>query len=107
MAISALRVTPAKLKAKSSEFMSDATQVQNISQQMFDLIRQLTGAVWSGNAASAYTGQFNKLEEDTKRMYKMIKEFSDDLSEMADEYSKAESANESVGKSLKANVISF
>lgn len=105
MAMSALKVTPAKLKSKSSEFRSEASQVQNITNQMFAIIKQLNGAVWSGTAATTYTKQFNQLDDDCKKMYKMIKEFSDDLTDIANEYSAAENANEATGKSLKTNVI--
>lgn len=106
MAISALKVTPSKLKSKAGEFSKDATNVQKTTAEMFSIIKQLNGAVWSGDAATAYKGQFNKLEDDTQKMIKMIKEFSSDLTTIAAEYEKAESANETVSKSLKTNVIS-
>lgn len=106
MAISALKVTPAKLKSKSSEFSSDATNVKSLTDEMFSIIKQLNGAVWSGTAATAYTNRFNKLDDDCKKMYKMIKEFSDDLAEIASEYDAAETANEETAKALKVNVIS-
>lgn len=106
MAISALKVTPAKLKAKSTEFSKDASQMQNITNQMFSIIKQLNGAVWSGTAADTYTKRFNKLDDDAKKMYKMIKEFSDDLTDIANEYIAAENANEATGKALRTDVIS-
>lgn len=106
MAISALKVTPAKLKTKAGEFSSDATNVKSLTDQMFAIIKQLNGAVWSGTAATAYTNRFNKLDGDCKKMYKMIKEFSDDLTEIATEYDSAEKANEEAAKALKTDVIS-
>lgn len=106
MAMSALKVTPSKLKSKSSEFSSDASQVKAITNQMFALIKQLNGAVWSGTAATTYTSRFNKLEDDCAKMYKMIMEFSDDLTDIANEYMAAENANEATGKALKVDVIS-
>lgn len=105
MAMSALKVSPAKLKTKASEFSKDASQMKSITNQMFAIIRQLNGNVWSGAAADAYTKRFNKLDDDAQKMYKMIKEFSDDLTDIAGEYIKAENANEQTGKSLKIDVI--
>lgn len=105
MAMKELKVSPQQLKSKSDEFSTKASKVQSITNNMFSLIKQLNGAVWSGAAATAYTNQFNKLDDDCKKMYKMIKEFSDDLSDIANEYAAAERANESTSKSLKADVI--
>ncbi len=106
MAISALKVTPAKLKSKSSEFSADATEVKGLTDQMFAIIKQLNGAVWSGTAATTYTTRFNKLDNDCTKMFKMIKEFSDDLTDIATEYDAAEKANEETGRALKVDVIS-
>lgn len=106
MAMKELKVSPQQLKSKSDEFSSKASKVQGITNNMFSLIKQLNGAVWSGTAATAYTKQFNQLDDDCKKMFKMIKEFSDDLNEIANEYSAAEKANEATSRSLKTNVIS-
>ncbi len=105
--ISALKVTPAKLKAKSSEFSSQATGVKAITDEMFGVIKQLNGAVWSGTAATAYTSRFNKLDDDCTRMYKMIKEFADDLTDIANEYESAEKANEDTAQALQTDVLKF
>ncbi len=107
MAMSALTVTPAKLKSKATEFSSDSSKVNTTCKKMFNLIKQLNGAVWSGTAADAYKNQFNKLEDDTQRMVKMINEFVSDLQDIATEYQKAETTNETTSKSLTTNVIEF
>lgn len=106
MAMSALRVTPAKLKSKATEFSSDASKVKGITNQMFDIIKQLNGAVWSGTAAKTYTDRFKQLEDDCQMLVKMIQEFSDDLKDIAEEYSTAENANEETARALKIDVIS-
>ena len=107
MAMSALKVTPAQLKSKAKEFDTQAGKVKKTTQQMFDIIKELTGAVWSGVAATKYKGQFNKLNDDVQRMLKMIKEFSSDLLAIAAEYEKAEKANEAAAASLKTDVIQY
>ena len=101
-----IQVTTATLKSKSSEFSADATEVKGLTDQMFAIIKQLNGAVWSGTAATTYTTRFNKLDNDCTKMFKMIKEFSDDLTDIATEYDTAEKANEETGRALKVDVIS-
>lgn len=106
MAMAALKVTPAKLSSKATEFSADAKTMKGITDQMFQLIKQLNGDVWSGTAEKAYTDRFKQLENDCEMLVKMIREFSDDLKDIADEYSKAEKANEETARALKVNVIS-
>ena len=105
--MSALKVTPNKLNTKAGEFSKDASSVKKTTSQMFTIIEQLNGSVWSGDAATAYKGQFKKLNDDVTRMVKMIKEFSGDLQVIAKEYEKAEKANESASRALKTDVLNY
>lgn len=105
MATGILRVTPEKLQSTACSFESYASKVQNLTQQMTSIVTSLSGQVWSGQAASAYVNKFNGLQDDMNRIYKMIKEHSDDLIQMAQEYSRAESENANLANSLSADVI--
>lgn len=107
MAMSALRVTPSQLKSKAGDFSKDASGLKKVTNEMFSVIKELNGAVWSGDAAKAYTGQFNKLDNDVANMIKMVKEYSSDLQKIATEYEKTETANETASKKLKTEVITF
>lgn len=100
-----LRVTPEKLQATASSFEGTGGTVQNLTQQMTSIVTSLSGQVWSGEAATAYVNKFNGLQDDMDRIYKMIKEHSDDLIEMAQQYSSAESANADLANSLSSDVI--
>lgn len=100
-----LRVTPAKLQAKANDFENSAKEFHAITDEMFEIIKQLTGVVWSGTAAQQYTSNFNALEDDRTRMVELIKEFTRKLNEMASEYTSAEADNEQIAMSLKTDVI--
>ena len=102
---STLKVTPAELRKKGQEFGKDATEFKNITNRMFDLISDINGKVWSGDAANAYKNQFKQLDDDAKRLYKLVKEFSDDVIQVADKYKQAETANIQAAKKLATDVI--
>lgn len=100
-----LRVTPERLSTASNEFAQSATQVNQITQQMIEIIRA-TNSSWQGEASTAYTQKFNSLDEDMQQIYRMISEHSQDLQEMATQYKNAEQANVELSGSMKTNVIS-
>lgn len=100
-----LKVTPSQLKSKASDFKSKASKVHGTTDKMLSLIKQLNGATWSGDAAEAYKKQFNKLEKDMEQMYKMITEYSTDLTQIANTYESTEKANEAIAQSLATDVI--
>lgn len=105
MAMSTLRVTPSQLKKKGQEFQKDANNFKKIYDKMFELINEINGKVWSGDAATAYKNQFKELQDDANKLYKMAKEFGDDIVEVANEYKKAEDANIATAKTLAKDVI--
>lgn len=105
MASGILRVTPEKLQSTASSFEATGSTVNNLTQQMTSIVTSLSGQVWSGEAATAYVGKFNGLQDDMTRIYKMIKEHSDDLINMAQQYASAESASTDLANSLSSDVI--
>lgn len=105
MASGYLRVDPSVLQSTASSFESTGTSVNNLTEQMTSIVTSLTGQVWSGEAATAYVTKFNGLQDDMNRIYKMIKEHSEDLIEFAQQYTSAETANTELANSLSADVI--
>ena len=103
--MSELKVKPSELKSKASEFKTKASKVHNTTDRMLNLIKQINGAVWSGDAAEAYKKQFAKLEEDMNQMYRMITEYSTDLEQISAEYESTEKANEAIASALATDVI--
>lgn len=105
MASGILRVSPEKLQSTASSFEGTGSTVQGLTQQMTTIVTGLTGQVWSGDAATAFVTKFTGLQDDMDRIYKMIKEHSDDLITMAQQYMSAESANADLANSLSSDVI--
>ncbi len=100
-----LKVSTAKLTSTASSFNSAGNQVKNLTTQMTSIVKSLSGQVWSGEAANAYTRKFNGLQDDINKMIKMINEHVTDLQEMAREYEAAENTNISAASSLSSDVI--
>ncbi len=105
MASGYLRVDPNVLQTTAASFDSTGASVNNLTQQMTSIVTGLTGQVWSGEAATAYVTKFNGLQDDMNRIYKMIKEHSEDLTEFAQQYISAENTNTDLANSLSADVI--
>ena len=101
-----LKVTPSQLKSKAGDFKSKASRVHSTTDKMLNLIKQINGATWSGDAAETFKKQFAKLEKDMSQMYKMINEYSTDLEDIAAEYESTEKSNEAIASALATDVIS-
>ncbi len=100
-----IRVTPERLRSAASTFNSTAGKVNSVTQQMTSIVQSLSGRIWSGEAATAYTSKFNGLQDDITRLYKMISDHSNHLTMIADEYARAESQNAQQSSSLSSDVI--
>lgn len=102
---STLKVTPAELKKQGQKFEKEANDFKKITNKMFDLINGINGKVWSGNAANAYKNQFKQLQDDSQRLYKLVKEISTDIVKVADNYAEAEKTNTEASKKLAKDII--
>lgn len=100
-----IKVSTQELRSASSQFSSYGSEIQNLTSKMLSLISGITGAVWSGEAASAYQSKFAGLEADISKINKMIQEHVTDLNTMADEYDRAEQQAQQEASALKNNII--
>jgi WXG100 family type VII secretion target len=100
-----LKVDTAKLRSTASSFQGTGNSMKSTTGQMMTLVSSLTGSVWSGDAATAYTGKFNQLKSDIDRMLKMVNEHVTDLNQMAQGYESAEAENRSSAQALSGSVI--
>ena len=100
-----LKVTPEKLIQASGAFATTGSQVKNLTGEMMSLVDSLQG-VWQGEASGTFGARFKTLQSDMDKLYRMISEHSQDLTEMAGHYQRAESGNQEQGSSLESNVIS-
>lgn len=99
-----LRVTPEKLISVSSQFQTSDTNVNNLTQNMLDIVSQLS-STWAGDAATGYYNKLKGLQQDMQKLHKMIQEHTTDLQEMARAYQAAEQANVQTASALKTNEI--
>lgn len=105
MAISGnLRVTPEKMISISGQFGNSNNTVKNLTEQMLNIATALK-STWGGEAANVYYNKVNGLQGDMNKLHKMIKEHTDDLSQMAKTYQTAERANQATASSLKVDQI--
>lgn len=102
----ALKVTPQELKNTASSFEDTGRNVNTTTQAMLTLVNEITGAVWSGEAATAYKTKFADLADDISKLNSMIAEHVADLRDIADTYIKAEDANKELANTLASDIIS-
>jgi len=100
-----IKVDPQRLRNASSEFAATSAQIASATGNMTQTVTSLTGSVWTGDAGSAFVNKFSGLNDEIRKIDTMIKEHADDLSNMANEYERAESANMMAANSLNDNVF--
>ena len=99
-----LRVTPEKMITISGQFGQSNETVKNLTNSMLNIATELK-STWGGDAANTYYGKVNGLQGDMNKLYRMIKEHTDDLMLMAKTYQTAERANQATAASLKVDQI--
>ncbi len=88
----------------AEEFRNTNNQIKTITTNMLEMIRAL-GTSWMGDAATGYSTKFNKLSEDMDKMYRMINEHVNDLSQIARNYDSGEETNLGTSDALPTNAI--
>lgn len=101
-----IKVSTSKLASTASSFSSIGSQVKNTTNQIVSIASALSGQVWSGDAATAYTSKLKSLQNDINKIIVMINEHSNDLQQMAQEYERAETTNAATASALASNIIS-
>ena len=101
-----LKVEPSKLKSAATQFDNTGNQIRSLTQSMTQTVEQMSGQVWSGDAARAYTTKFKGLQDDIQKMIKMVNEHVADLNQMAQILDDVEIKNQQSANSLKDNIIS-
>ncbi|MBR3200970.1 MAG: WXG100 family type VII secretion target [Mogibacterium sp.] len=100
-----IKVETSRLKAAASEFSNTSAQIKNATNTMTQTVGQLSGSVWSGDAATAYANKFNGLQDEIQKIDKMIQEHVKDLNEMAAEYERAENEATQTASSLNSEIF--
>lgn len=100
-----IKVETSRLRATASQFSSTSSQIKNATNAMTQAIGQLSGAVWSGDAATTYVNKFNGLNDEITKIDNMIQETVQDLNDIASEYDRAESENRQTASSLSSELF--
>lgn len=94
-----LKVTPEKLIEAAGEFDSAGQNVKNITDEMISIVDSFK-SVWQGEAATGFYNKFGEMGLQMSRMYSVIKEHSERLISMANEYQSAEDESSQNAKAL-------
>ena len=101
---SIIKVSTQQLNTTASQFTSEATSLANLTGEMLTLVRGSTTA-WTGEAATAFLNKFNGLEDDMTHLVNMVKEYAEDLTNIANVYEQADKANAEAAQSLSPDVV--
>lgn len=101
-----IKVSTDKLRGTSSEFSSIGSTVSNLTSQMTSLVTGISGAVWTGEAATAYVSKFKSLDNDIQKINRKIQEHVNDLNEMARVFDEAENTNVQTSSGLPGSALS-
>ena len=100
-----LKVTPEKLIETAGEFANTESNIRSLTTEMISIVDGFK-PVWQGEAATGFANKFASLEDDMNRLYAMIRKHSEDLTEMANEYSRAETESENLASALATEAVS-
>ncbi len=100
-----LKVTPEKLIETAGEFANTESNIRSLTTEMIAIVDGFK-PVWQGEAATGFANRFASLEDDMNRLYAMIRKHSEDLTDMANEYSRAETESENLASALATEAVS-
>ncbi len=100
-----IKTTPEALRAKAGQISDKGNEMKTTTDKMLDLVGSINGTVWSGQAQLAYTAQFNELDDDAHRMHTTTQELSQDLIDVATEYSRVEEETTAISQNLMTEVF--
>ena len=100
-----IKVDTSKLRTTASALGSTSSQVVSATKSMTETVNSLTGAVWTGEAASAFTKKFSELSGEIQQIDKMVQEHIDDLNKIAEGYDKAEEENKAAANALASDLF--
>lgn len=94
-----LKVTPEKLIEAAGEFDLAGQNVKCITDEMISIVDSFK-SVWQGEAATGFYNKFGEMGKEMNRMYSVIKEHSERLISMANEYQSAEDESSQNARAL-------
>ena len=85
-----LKVTPESAKSKAVEMQTKANEIKQITDKVSEIVESLSGRVWSGEADSAYVGNYRILTADVAALVKMVEDNANNLEKIALAYGQRE-----------------
>ncbi len=99
-----LKVTPEKLIETAGRFQETESNVRTITQEMITIVDSFK-PVWQGEAATGFSNRFAALSDDMNRLYALIRKHADNLTQMAEEYRRAEEESGALASSLTGGAV--
>ncbi len=100
-----LKVTAEQLLESASVLSEEGASLKSLTDQMSELVRQISADVWSGEAQTAFLTRFTGLADDMERIHHMVREHVTDLQEIARNFQRAETQNQELSGALASDVI--
>lgn len=100
-----LKVTPDQLRSTASEFSGTNANIKGLTDQMIQIVNEMNGEIWHGDAAQAYFNKFNGLKDDMGNIYTDIDTHVNGLNDMAQRYDQAEIKNVEESAPLKSDIV--
>ena len=99
-----LRVDPDQLISTAGTLSDQAGAVQTKTNQMMDLVNNLTSC-YESEDKQAFVSKFTQLEEDMQQIYKMISHHAEQLTEMAQNYKNTVNENTDTANALNTDFV--
>lgn len=99
-----LKVTPEKLMETAGQFSAAEANIKSLTDEMISVVESFK-PIWQGEAATAFANRFAALSDDMNRLYMMIRKHSEDLIQIANEYSQAEAESGNMAASLVTEAV--
>lgn len=99
-----LRVAPETLRTKAADFEAQGVDFAKYTNDMLNTIEEMTGSTWTGDAARAYVTKFQNFSGICVKISDEIKDYTEKLQKIADQYSNAEEENIQVSSSLNSKI---
>lgn len=99
------RVTPEEVKNTGAAFDEKGKKVESLANTANQTVQSLTGKIWSGEAATKYTTQFNALYNDVAAIQQLITKMVEQLNTIATQYEQTEATNTDQAGGLSGSVF--
>ena len=99
-----LKIDPAKMKQTAQIFDMQLTIIDNCLKSIRDDAKTLNN-VWEGESATAYQTVMGKLDENSPKIVSIIKEYVQDLNNIASRFTSDEHKHEATVEALPDDVF--